>query len=83
MQNLPKFGFDNWHLDELKVSRDDNICKLIYRKCHLKSCYSDINSHMTLETIFSVVKDCICFPGWIQVGLSQCEHNTWQDLKEE
>ena len=31
---LYHFFFDNWHLDELKVSFDDNVCKLIHRKCH-------------------------------------------------
>ena len=32
----------------------DSICKLIHKKCHLKSYYSDIKYHTTLKIIFSV-----------------------------
>ena len=31
-----KVCFNYWHLDELKVSQDDNICKLIHRIVSLK-----------------------------------------------
>ena len=40
MQNIPK-------VDELKISWDDNICKLIQRKCHLKIDDGDIKCHDT------------------------------------
>ena len=46
-------------MDELEVSWDDNICKFIYRKCHQKSYCGDINYHVTLKTIFSVVADAL------------------------
>ena len=29
---------------ELNVSRDANICKLIHKRCHLKSCHGEINT---------------------------------------
>ena len=29
-----KLCLNNRHLDEQKVSWDDNICKLIHKKCH-------------------------------------------------
>ena len=57
--------------------------KLIHRKCASKSHHSYINSHMTLSAMFRVVPECTKFPRWIQVGLSQREHNTWQILEEE
>jgi hypothetical protein len=47
MQNIPK-------VDELKVSWDNNICKLI--QCHLKIYHGDIKYHMTLNAIFRVVQ---------------------------
>lgn len=36
-----------------QVSRDDDICKLIHEKFHKKFYYSDMTSHMTVNTIFS------------------------------
>jgi hypothetical protein len=41
-------------LDELKVSWDDNIHKLIHTKCHKKHDYFDIKCHMTLNIVFSI-----------------------------
>jgi hypothetical protein len=32
----------------------DSICKLIHKKCHLKSYCSDVKYHMTLNIIFGV-----------------------------
>jgi hypothetical protein len=43
------------NVDELKVSWDDKIYKLIYKKCHMRSYYYDINYHTTLNTLFSIV----------------------------
>ena len=48
IQNIP-------HVDELRVNWNDNICKLIHKKCHYESYHSDITYHTTLNTIFSVV----------------------------
>ena len=48
MQSIPK-------VDELKVSWDDSICKLIHKKCHRKNHHSDIKWDMTLNAIFSIV----------------------------
>ena len=42
-------------MDELKVSLDNNICKLIHEKCHGKSYHDDLKYYMLLNTIFSVV----------------------------
>ena len=36
----------------------DNICSLIHKKCHPKSCHSDIKYHMTLNIMYSVVLAC-------------------------
>ena len=47
--------FHHINVDELKVSWHDNIYKLIYKKCHWRSYYYDINYHTTLNRIFSVV----------------------------
>ena len=33
----------------------DSICSVIHKKCHLKSYHSDIEYHITLNVIFSVV----------------------------
>jgi hypothetical protein len=33
----------------------DSICKLIHKTCHLRSYHGDINYHVTLDIIFSVV----------------------------
>jgi hypothetical protein len=33
----------------------DNVCKLIHKKCHYKIYHNDMNYHMTLNKIFSVV----------------------------
>ena len=45
-----KLYVNSWHLDELKVSWDDNICKLIHKRYH-----SDVENRMILNIIFSVV----------------------------
>jgi len=47
--------FQDWHFDELKVSWDDSICKLIHRTCRYKSHHIDLKYHMTLNTTCSVV----------------------------
>jgi hypothetical protein len=47
MQNIPK-------VDDLKVSWDDNACKLIHKKCHSKSYYNDLKYLMRLYTIINV-----------------------------
>jgi hypothetical protein len=33
----------------------DNICSLTHKKCYVKSYHSDINHHMILNVIFSVL----------------------------
>ena len=38
---------------------DDSVHKLIHKRCHKIRCPSDIEYHMTLNTIFSVVV-CVC-----------------------
>ena len=42
-------------IERSKVSWDDNTCKLVHEKCHYKCYHNDISSHMTINTIFSVV----------------------------
>jgi hypothetical protein len=46
-------------MDELKVSWDDNTCKLIHKKHHHQSYHNDIKYRVTLDTIFSVLGKCI------------------------
>ena len=48
-ENIPKLCFHNWHLDELKVSQDDNI-KKFYKKFY----HNDIKYHITLKINFQV-----------------------------
>jgi hypothetical protein len=43
--------------DQLKVSWDDITCKLIRKKCYLKSYHNDIKYHMKLNTISGIVHD--------------------------
>ena len=45
-------GFGQWMNSSII---HDNICSVIHKKCHPKSCHSDIKHHMTLNIIFSVV----------------------------
>ena len=40
---------------ELKVTSDENACKLVHTKCHSKIYQSNIKYHMTLITIFNVI----------------------------
>ena len=54
-ENYIKLCFNNRHLDELKVSWNDSICRLIHRKCCSKNCHSDIKCHLTLSNILVVV----------------------------
>ena len=49
MMNTPK-------MDKLKVNWDDTICKVIHKKCRQKSYHIDIKYHITLTTLFSVLK---------------------------
>jgi hypothetical protein len=56
MQNCIKLCCNNWHLDEPKVSWNDNTYKLIHKKCHLKSYHSHMKHiWMTLNRIISVI----------------------------
>jgi hypothetical protein len=48
MQNIPK-------VDELKVNWEDNIFQPFHTKYTYKTYHSDINYHMTLNTIFGAV----------------------------
>ena len=41
-------------VNELKVSWDDNSCKHIHKKRHLRRYHNDTKYHATLYTIFSV-----------------------------
>ena len=50
---MEQVGF--WALNQLKLSWDDNICKLIHKKCHHKIYYNDIKYRMALITIHSVL----------------------------
>ena len=49
MQSIPK-------MDELKISWNDSIRKLIHKKCHQKIYHNDIKNHMTLNIISIVVR---------------------------
>ena len=42
-------------MDELKISWNDNTCRLIHKKCHKKSYDFDINYHMTQNKIVTSV----------------------------
>ena len=46
------YGFGQWINSSII---HDSIRKLIHKKCHLKSYHIDIEYHMTLNFIFSVV----------------------------
>ena len=48
--NKPTQQVEFWVVDELKVSRDDNICALISIKCHQKSYNIEIKYHVRLIT---------------------------------
>jgi len=43
-----------WEVGESKVSWDDNTCKLIHKRSHLESYYSDKIYHMTWSLVFSI-----------------------------
>lgn len=42
-------------VDELKLSWDDDFCNLDHKKYHEKKLPRDINYHMTVHILFSVV----------------------------
>lgn len=50
MHNMPK-------MDELKVSLDVGISKLIHEQCQQKTYHGDIKDHMTLKTRYNAVLD--------------------------
>ena len=55
----------------------ESICKLIHEKCHLKSYYSDVKYHMTLNVIFgvpSLLPTKVCGP---ILGTSQLHIQFW------
>ena len=52
--NMLYIETNNWHVDELKVSCNDNVCKLLYKTHHYKSYHNDIKYNMTLSTICDV-----------------------------
>ena len=53
MHNIPNFVLMS-AMDFIQISIIyDNICKVVHKKCHLKSCHSDIKYHMTLNTLFN------------------------------
>ena len=54
MNYKPNFIPNSWHLDELKVSWDDNFCKIVHDKCNLKVCHNGIKHHMTVIQYESV-----------------------------
>ena len=43
-------GFGQWTNSSIIHG---NVCSLIHKKCHPKSCHSDIKYHMTLNIVFS------------------------------
>ena len=47
-----RWGFGQWTKSSIT---HDNICSLVHKKRHPKSCYSDIKYHMSLNITFNVV----------------------------
>ena len=47
------FVFDDWHLGELEERLRDSVCQSNHKKCHY---HSEKKNHMTLNTLFSVVR---------------------------
>ena len=70
-----RYGFGHWMNSSII---HDNICKLIHKKCHLKSYHSDIKYLVTLNTIFSVVPPYIQRVGGAWTLILQV---TWQPPK--
>ena len=56
MRNIPNFvSIIGLWFQELNISWDDNSCQVIDKNYHKINYHRDINYHMTLHTMFSVV----------------------------
>jgi hypothetical protein len=62
--------FNNWHLDEVKVSWDKKLVNLFIKKCNSKSYCNDIKYHKALNKIYSVLPKMNLNQGCIVVNMS-------------